>query len=304
MTTQSLDDVLAGVDASEQVQQEETEQQETETVEAGQEAETDQDDGEQAEGEQRGGDPQAALHAERNRVRRKYTDTVADFERKLTEANTTFEKKLAESLSANDQKWEQRFNQFAGLIPKPQQPQPEKVEPPDMFENPGGFVEHGVRKAVDPIASRLEQLNENISRRLAIQEHGKEKVSAAYGALDQAAKAGDREAVEAVARIKQSMDPFGDMVAWHQQRTVITEVGNDPQAYRNKILEDALNDQTFLAKALAKANGGNPPAGQPGAEKTQTLPSLNRVTSAADNDEEEMDAGEVFTTALRGGARR
>lgn len=302
MTTESLDDVLAGLDVSVQdgeAQEQETEQQAEGAEQEALEGEQQEETGEQEQGEQRGGDPQAALHAERNRVRRKYTDTVADFERKLTEANTGFEKKLADALSANDQKWEQRFNQFSNLIPKPQEP--EKVERPDLFENPDGFMEHGVRQAVDPIKSEIGQLREFYSQRDAIRSHGADKVKAAFTALDQAAKAGDPDAVAAVARVKQSMDPYGDIVAWHQQKTVINEVGSDPQAFIQKKLDEALNDPAFLAKALEKAKGGKPSA--QGAE-TPTLPSLNRVTSAADNDDEEGDAGEVFNTALRSGVRR
>lgn len=296
MTIQSLDDVLAGVDASEQ--EIDNELPETE-VEASQESETEAE----PEGGDQERDAQGALHAERNRVRRKYTDTVADFERKFTEATSSFDKKLAESLTANDQKWEQRFNQFASQIQPRHEPKPEVVETvPDIFEDANGFVQHGVNKAIDPIKSEFAQFREHVSRRDAIRDHGAEKVQAAFAALDQAAKSGNRDAIEQVSRVKSSMDPFGDIVEWHAKSSVISEVGKDPAAFIQKKLDEALNDPAFLAKAAEKLGVKPGAAAKPNA--TQALPSLNRVTAAADEDGGEDDAREVFNTALRSGVRR
>jgi hypothetical protein len=295
MMAQSLDSVLADVDASDQEIANDTPV--VENVQADQ-PEQDQPD------EDQGPDAIGALTAERHRVKRKYTETVADFEKRLNETNSSFEKKLTESLSENDKKWEQRFNQFAQNFQQPrQQPEPEKVvERPDMFENPDGFVEHGVRSAVDPVKAEVGQLREFYSRREAIRDHGQEKVQAAFSALDQAAKAGDPEARAVCAKVKESMDPFGDIVQWHQRSTVISEVGNDPAAYRQRILDEALKDQAFLNKALEQARGvATPVVNGP---KPAALPSLNRVAAASDDGDEEEDAGAVFRSAQRGGARR
>jgi hypothetical protein len=289
---QGMDSVLADAEASDQEIASET--LETE-VEAPQEVE--------AEVEPEGGDQerdaQGALHAERNRVRRKYTDVVAEFDRKFTEATTNFDKKLAEREQAINQQWEGRFNQFAQQL----QPRKEPETPaaaPDVFENPNGFLEHGIKQALDPVEQRISKITEGFSRRLAIKEHGQEKVQAAFTALDQAAKSGNREALEAVARVKQSDDPFGDIVDWHGKASVISEFGTDPEAAIQKRLDAALDDPAFLAKAAAKL--GVKPAIVP--KPNSALPSLNRVTAAADDDAEEEDAGEVFNTALRSGVRR
>jgi len=297
MAIQSLDSVLADAEASEQDIAEGLPE-----VEAGQAEGNEQGDSKEAD--QGHDDAHGALHAERNRVKRKYTETVADFERRLNETNSGFERKLTESLAENDRKWEQRFNQFAQQI---QQRQPEKVEEPkprpDVFENPDGFLEHGVKAAIDPVESKVSKVIETFSLRDAVREHGQEKVQGAFQALHQAALSGDPEARATVERVKQSMDPFGDIVGWHQKSSVLREVGADPAAFIQKKLDEALNDPAFLQKALEKAQGGKTPSPKSSAA-SPAIPSLNRVTAAADEHEDEEDAGEVFNTALRSGVRR
>ncbi|TXH32066.1 MAG: hypothetical protein E6Q98_25775 [Rhodospirillaceae bacterium] len=236
-------------------------------------------------------------------MKRKYTETVADFERRLTEANTGFEKKLTETLAENDRRWEARFNQFAQQIQQPrQEPKTEPEVVHDIFENPNGFVDHSVKKALDPVEQRIAKITEGFSRRMAIKEHGAEKVQAAFSALDQAAKSGNRDAIEFVAKVKQSDDPFGDIVDWHAKSSIISEVGSDPAAFIQKKLDEALNDPAFLAKAAEKL--GVKPAVSQQQSTNQAIPSLNRVTAAADDDDEEGDAVEVFNSALRAGVRR
>ncbi|WP_375790880.1 hypothetical protein ACE102_33735 [Bradyrhizobium sp. vgs-9] len=296
MTIQSMDAVLADAEAP---VHDETEAEvlapEADDAEGQEEAEGNQDDGRDAHG---------ALHAERQRVKRKYTETVADFERRLTEANTGFEKKLTDTLAENDRRWEQRFNTFAQQLQQPrQEPKTEPEVVPDIFENPNGFVEHNMKKALDPVEQRIAKITEGFSRRMAIKEHGAEKVQAAFGALDQAAKSGNRDAIEFVAKVKQSDDPFGDIMDWHSKSSVISEVGNDPAAFIQKKLDEALNDPAFLAKAAEKL-GVKMPAAPKTPSGQQPLPSVNRVTAAADEDGDEEDAREVFNSALRGGARR
>lgn len=294
MATHSLDSVLADVDASDQEITNDTPETE---VEVSQETEAPAE----PEGDQ-GQDAHGALHAERQRVRRKYTDTVADFERKLSEVNTGFETKLSETLAERDRQWEQRFNHFAHQIQPRPEPRPEVVaERPDIFENPDGFLKHGLTEALSPVEQRIAQITETYSRRDAVREHGQEKVDAAFAALHQAAISGNRDAIDVVAKVKKSMEPYQDIVDWHSKSSVISEFGTNPEAAIQKRLEAALEDPVFLAKAAAKL--GVKPAVVP-KPASQSLPSLNRVTAAADEDDEEEDAAEVFNSSLRRGVRR
>lgn len=168
---------------------------------------------------------------------------------------------------------------------------------PDIFENPNAFVEHYNQKAIDPVRSEVEKLREFYSQRDAIREHGAEKVQQAFSALDQAAKSGDPEAVATVSRVKQSMDPYGDIVKWHRKQTIFSTIGDDPEAFVERQLEERMKDPAYQAKLLERLRGQaqtRPPV-------TQLPPSLNRTPSAApadDDGEDASDAG-LLKTALR-----
>ena len=175
-----------------------------------------------------------------------------------------------------------------------EQSKPKQV--PDIFEDPNAFVSHGVQTAVDPIKSEVSQLREFYSRRDAIREHGEDKVKAAYQALDQAARAGDPEAVMTVQRVRQSMDPFGDIMGWHTTRSLISTVGRDPNAWFEKQMEERLKDPAFQAKLIERMRGD----AQTRPSVTQLPPSLNKTTAAltVQPDEDNSDAG-LLRDALR-----
>jgi hypothetical protein len=173
--------------------------------------------------------------------------------------------------------WQRQIAELQAKLPKA-----EPLPAPDVFENPDAFLQHGVRQAVDPVKQEIGQLREFYSQRDAVREHGVETVKAAFQALDQAANAGDPEARAVVARVKQSMHPFGDMVAWHKKQTVISQVGDDPNAWFEKQLEDRLNDQAFAGKMLERIRGSaNVPVPNGQAPRVRIPPSLNRVAAAA-----------------------
>jgi hypothetical protein len=51
----------------------------------------------------------------------------------------------------------------------------------------------------------------------------------------------------------QSMDPFGEIVSWHQQKAVYSRIGNDPNAWFEKELEKRLADPQFASAQLQKS---------------------------------------------------
>jgi hypothetical protein len=190
----------------------------------------------------------------------------------------------------------------------------EKANPPkspEIWEDPRGFVDQGVKSQLDPVTQQLGQMREQFSQMMAVQRFGAEKVQAAYQAMDQAMRGGDQQARGVYERMMNgSMDPYGEMVSWHQRSQVLSSVGNDLDAYKAKIRaeerEAALADPEFRAKAyeahLAQARG-NPvirPAQRP-APRTQTIPSVNRATTSSDDDDEaSMSIGDVFRSASGG----
>lgn len=183
-------------------------------------------------------------------------------------------------------------------------------------EDPDAYLGDKVRAELDPVQKALQEAREDArktrefySQRDAIKEHGADKVSEAYKALDAAISNGTLNKDAVLKDLNSSMDPFGDIVAWHKKHTLLTEIGSDPEAYRQRQREELLKDPEFLAKAVDVARSQALPvsAGASRAAPVQnnvtSLPSLNRTPAAARDEDEPEDAVEVFNSAL-GGRRR
>jgi hypothetical protein len=177
------------------------------------------------------------------------------------------------------------------------QPKREPAPKPDLYENPDAFVEYGVRQAVDPVRSEIGQLREFYSRRDAIRTHGEEKVKAAYDAVAQGLAQRDPEATAIYQRAMSSMDPFNDIVTWHQQKTVYSQIGSDPDAWFEKRHAEMLKDPAYQAKLLQQIQQSQSPT-----QKTNIIqlpPSLNKATGAnvSDSDDTDMSDAALFKHA-------
>lgn len=190
--------------------------------------------------------------------------------------------------------FQRQIAELQNRLPK-QEPQPV----PDMYEDPNGFVQHGVQQAVDPIKSEITRLREFYSQREATRQFGEETVKSAYDAIANGVQSRDPEVMATYQRAMQSMDPYGEIVKWHQQRTVYTQIGNDPNAWFEKQLEERMKDPAFAGSVLGRIQqSAAPSAGRP---NIKLPPSLNRATSASptsDNGEDDSDAG-LLKSALR-----
>jgi hypothetical protein len=156
------------------------------------------------------------------------------------------------------------------------------------------------------------------SKASAITDHGKEALTAAEAALEAAVKAGQIDEAKAMAALKASTDPYGDIVRWHtesQQRARMEAMSRDPDGFLMQQLAEAAKDPAKREKFLAafgqaepsppaSANaGGNVTEMKRDANSGKFLPSVNRASSAKDDDEEPSDPGVVFSTAMRGARR-
>ena len=190
--------------------------------------------------------------------------------------------------------WQRQFQELQSRLPK-QEPKPA----PDVFENPNEFLQHGVQQAIDPLRSEINGIREQFSRMYAVDKFGEEKVSAAYSALDQAAKAGDPDAVAVCTRVRSSMTPFQDIMKWHDRQTVISQVGSDPNAWFDKELERRMADPQFASAQLQKIQAGV--RQQPSGNTIKLPPSIGKVPSSqsASDDAGDMSDGSLFAHALR-----
>lgn len=157
--------------------------------------------------------------------------------------------------------------------------QPQPQQPVDMFNNPDAWG----NQLVDPVRSEVRDVTEYFSRRLAEQQFGPDKVQEAYAALAQAVQSG-QVPQQAVQQLSQSRDPYGEIMAWHQRTSILSEIGNDPTAYRQKIIDGFLSDPANaqrIQESLRPAQPAPNAAPAPSAANLRIPPSLNRQTSAA-----------------------
>ncbi len=181
---------------------------------------------------------------------------------------------------------------------------------PDIFENPTGFLQHGVREAVSPVQAEIAQMREYFSRRDAERTHGPQKVQEAYNTLGQAMSAGDPEAASIYRQAMSSMDPYGAIMGWHQKRSVFGQIGGDPDAWFEKRLQERLTgDKEFQAKVLESIRGKAPATGQDGKPAIEIPPSINRLTGSGASQNEPSQEGDMseralFNYAMADGKRR
>lgn len=165
------------------------------------------------------------------------------------------------------------FAQMQRQLAEFTKPKPKPEDEPDPLLDPQGFLEHMRREWQEQI---LNERRES-SLRFAHRTHG-DKFSEAYAEAQQAMARGDR-ALQA--RMQASPDPGETLVQWHQEQKTMKEVGNDPATYKQRLLDEALKDPAYLAKAIAAANaqaGGSPNNGARPAVKLP--PSLSGAARA------------------------
>jgi len=159
-----------------------------------------------------------------------------------------------------------------------QQHQPQAAaRPPEFWDNPDEWG----RSLVTPIHEQLFQQRQGVSRLLAEEKHGSDKVRAAYNALGQAMQA-DPAVQTDYLRIMRSSHPYGELVAWHKNRQVLDEIGSDPAAYRNRVLDEAMQDPEVQQRFLAQLRGtAQPTVAAPRRSAVPHIPSLQSIGTAA-----------------------
>lgn len=208
--------------------------------------------------------------------------------RELREQREAEQKRADDAVRENQALRQQMAQVNARLNELTQKPK----EAPDLFVDPDAYIGNRVEPIRQQVGQELGLMREGFSRIMAIEKHGEEAVQSAYDELDRQMKTGT--ARYDFARIMQSPHPFGELVKWHKQQQNRQMVGDDPNAWFEKTLEERMKDPAQQAKMLERIRGtvSNPPNGK--APVVQLPPSLNRVASAApasDDNADDSDAG-------------
>jgi hypothetical protein len=178
--------------------------------------------------------------------------------------------------------YEQELSQLRQQMQALQQPR----EPIDIFANPEAYTQ----SIEQQMGEKLRAMEANFSLRLAHNKHGEVFTEAFNEVMQRPLQDPMRQ------QVINSPDPGETLVSLYQREKVVKEVGPDPIAYKSKILEEALKDPQFLAKAMqtARQTAGASPTNN----KIDLPPSLNKVASAHSGEDGDDSDSSVFNYAI------
>ncbi len=183
-----------------------------------------------------------------------------------------FEQQLVEA-RARATAMEQLLQQRA-----PAQAQQPQEEIPDAILDPQGYVNHVLGQERERQRNQMLHVYEEMTRA----RYGDDKVNTAYLAAQSAG---------VLPRIVQQANPWTALMAWHKDHTVRQEIGEDLEAYKKRIADEAVQ------KALAGLKAGE------GAPQQQRFPgSLASATATGTQGAvltDEAIANDVFGSTRR-----
>ena len=150
-----------------------------------------------------------------------------------------YEKKI-ESLEAQQKAWEYQRQQDAQ----------KQVEVPDIFDDSDAYTKYVQEQALAPIAPVIQGLQEQI----ATQAHGAEAMQKSNDWFNTLSP---QQQHDLNARYGQTADPYGGLIAEYKKSTLLSEIGNDADAYKEKI----------KAELLAEIQGGQTVPVQPNSQQ-------------------------------------
>jgi len=174
--------------------------------------------------------------------------------------------------------YEDRFRALEQQLANARNGQPVEppAPPPSIWENEQAWIQSHLQ----PVAHQVTQMRVQMSKRLAVIQHGEETVSNAYRSFVEAVNNGDFEAARIAESVPNLEDPFDNVVKWHKKHQALQVIGNDPEAYKKKLLDDPEFLSAALEAARAKAGNGQTQAQAP-APAFNLPPSLNSSRGSA-----------------------
>jgi hypothetical protein len=126
---------------------------------------------------------------------------------------------------------------------------PQAPAKPDIFADPEGYERYVIAQADRAAETRF--LNASLAD--AADQHG-EKFTAAYKALTSlnSADPTDRATVQ---RIISAPNPGRAVMKWHSEQALLREVGSDPDAYRQKVAKEIMQDPEFRQRVIDGMRG-------------------------------------------------
>ncbi len=171
------------------------------------------------------------------------------------------------ALRERDLSWQRQLEALR-QPPKPVEP----AKQPDYFENPDAAVDFRLQQAIQPVQQGQQAIVENFSRMIASDKFGEDAVNAALTEMTTRVQSNPQGMRFDYQRIMSSPHPYGELVKWHKAQSALSEIGDDPKAFREKV----------RAEILAEMNGGQPQP-QPQASQKPDQPIMPTNFSGARN---------------------
>lgn len=201
----------------------------------------------------------------------------------------------AEQAERSAWEFQRKLEQLQQQVQQLHQP---KQEPVDWFQDPSAAL----KQHLSPIEQQFQALQSNLvlraSKAEAIAAYGRETVVQMEEAVGQAMRSGHPDMAMLSVQMRQSDDPVGIAMKWYQQDKLLKDTGGDLEKFKAKVLEDALKDPSWQAKAIELARG------QAGTARPniQLPPSINRATGSGGSvpDNNDMSDAALFAHAISG----
>ncbi len=172
---------------------------------------------------------------------------------------------------------QQELMQLRQQLQVKQAPSPEPV---DIFADPQKWEQSFEQR----MEQKFREVVGNVSLQRASDKHG-EKFTEAWKAMVERSNSGDDSIRQSIIN---SPDPGDALVRWYKREETLKLVGDEPAKYAEKILNEALDNPEFLARAIEKARGKA--ADQP--TQVHLPPSLNKGSAAPSRANSGTDASD------------
>jgi hypothetical protein len=194
----------------------------------------------------------------------------------------------AAQLEAMLEQYEQKLKAF--------EPKPEPTPFPDIFASPEelpNYFNSQIEAVKADYQRELRAAVANMSMQRAHDRHG-DAFMEAFQAIT--ARPMDDPIRQQVIN---SPDPGEALVKAYKREQTLTQVGDDPAAYREKLKAELLTDKDFLAAAIEAVRGQA--SAQPTNNRIDLPPSLNKAAgSASQSDVGSMSDAHLFRQAMAG----
>jgi len=179
---------------------------------------------------------------------------------------------------------EARLNEIVGHVnqfraQREEEERSKKV--PDFYEDPKAATEAAVMNVLAPFVQENRRVLMALNRAVAIGTHKEETVNEAEKEFLTAIERGTLDTSE-YESVVQSPNRYDAVVRWHRRHKTLGAVGDDPQAWFDRQLEERMKNPDFQARMLESIRGTAPPA-RPLGTGRRLPPSLSGVTSVAGN---------------------